>query len=497
MTTGNTVESADSPYGTTDPLDPGTTLQSGTDSGVVGANSNGVRQWMLGAWWGGNYPGCVHFYQDRLIWGGPTSFPDRLDMSNTSLYEVMSPTSLLDGTVTASMAVAVSLNSNTVNDIQWFQGDQNGLIVGTAGGIWVVTSAALSEAIGPTSIHASLSSEFGSIKVQPMHDGLTTVFLQQGGKKMREIKYDIMISGFRGPDITPLATHATVSGFKSLCIQRTPEEILWLVRNDGKLVSVTYDPDQNEVAFAVHEVGGADVKVLSATVIPSPDGTRDEVWIAVSRTVNGATVVYVERMSKLWEVGDAVLDTVDGVQFYRYVPDNTVYLDSSQRAQNDTAFTTVSGLTWLIGQTVAVLADGSVQPNQVVNASGQITLSSPAKDVVVGLPYTSIGRTLTVEAGGADGPAQGKVKRIERVIFRVYETSGFQVTVPGSGAITDVFLRQTNDLMDQPVPLRTDDIVQSWEGGYDRLGQVEWQQSLPEPLNISGLVLQLETEDGG
>jgi hypothetical protein len=232
-------------------------------------------------------------------------------------------------------------------------------------------------------------------------------------------------------------------------------------------------------------------------VIPSPDGTRDEVWLAVSRTINGATAVNIERMSKMWEVGDAVLDTTVAPDFYRYVPALTSYLDSSQRLVSDTAFTTVSGLTWLVGETVGVLADGAAHPDCVVDATGAITLAREAKDVVLGLKYTSIGRTLTIEAGGGDGPAQGKIKRIHRVIFRVYESAGFQVRATNSPTVTDIWLRSTSDVMDEPIPLQTDDVPQAWEGSYDRLGQVEWQQSQPLPLNLSGLVVQLETQDGG
>lgn len=477
-----------------DPLDPGAP-HSGTDPGVPG-NGSGVRQWALGIWWAGNYPACVHFYEDRLCFAGAPQSPDRIDMSNSTAYEVFSPNALLDGTVVASNACAFSLNSNTVNAVRWLQSDQNGLIAGTAGGEWIVSSASITEALSPTSIIAKQTTEFGAAQVPPVHTGMTTLFLQAGGRKLRELKYSFMINGFEGTEISPLAEHLTAGSFSAMALQRTPQQVLWLVRNDGTLVSVSYDSDQNEVAWASHPVGGGSAKVLSLAVIPSPDGDRDEVWLAVQHDVGGQ-VVFIERMSKMWEVGDATLDTTVAPDFYRYVPSLTTYLDASQRLTSNTAFSSVSGLTWLEGVTVGVLADGAAHPDCVVDGTGTIQLARPANDVVVGINYTSIGRTLTIEAGGADGPAQGKIKRIHRVIFRVYESAGFQCRATNSTAVNDVVVRQTNDVMDEPVPLQTDDIPQQWEGTYDRLGQVEWQQSQPLPLNLAGLVVQLETQDGG
>lgn len=489
-------------FGADDPLDPGLP-PTGTDGGVPGASGSGdgVREWCLGAFWDGNHPACVHFHEDRLCFAGAPESPDRVDMSNTSEYDVFSPSKLLDGTVSDSNAVSFSFNSNTVNAVRWMQTDQHGLVCGTAGGVWVAAPSAATGGITPTSLSAKQINEYGMIPVPPLHVGKNILSLQLGGRKLRTTTYNFAIDGFEGQDLTPLSEHLTVGGFTSLAIQRNPYQILWLTRADGTLVSVSYDSEQDEVAFASHPLGGvgdADgnpPKVLSVECIPSPDGTRDEVWLAVQRYVNGATVVYIERMSKIWEVGDQVLDASG--DFYRYVPSLTSYADASQRLVSGSPVTTVSGLTWLEGETVGVLADGATHADKVVSG-GSITLDVPAKDIVVGLKYQSIGRTLPVEAGGADGPAQGKLKRIHKVIFDVYESSEFATNPRGDAyPLQPVTFRQTNDTMDEPVPLRTGAVTVSWEGTYDTLGQVEFHADGMQPLNLSGMSIQLETQDGG
>lgn len=487
-------------WGGRDPLDPGA-VPSGTDPGVVG-NGAGVRQWALGAWYAGNYPACVHFHEDRLCLAGAPQYPQRIDMSNSGAYTIFSPSALLDDTVTAANSCSFSLNSNTINAIAWMQTDQHGLVVGTRGSEWVVGSSSTTEPISPTSIQAKQTSEYGATLVPPLHVGQSTLFLQLGGRKLRDLKYNFAVDGFEGGDLSVLAEHVTVGGFTALGVQRTPFQLLWLRREDGTLVSVSYDAEQNEVAWCPHDMGGFSdaaqtlpAKVVSLAVIPAPDGTRDELWLAVQRRIDGADVVSIERMSKVWEVGDAVLDTSVTPPLPRFVPTETVYLDACQRLASDTPVTEVSGITWLEGQTVGVMADGASHPDCVVTG-GKITLQREAKDVVVGLNCPSRATTLPIEAGGADGPAQGKVKRIRNVIFQVYETAGF--TVVGANDVrTELPFRATNDLMDQPAPLRTESVPVSWEGTYDRDGQITFEQTQPLPLNVSGLVIQVETQDGG
>jgi hypothetical protein len=482
-----------------DPINPGAP-HTGTDPGVSG-NGSGVREWRLGAYWPANYPRCTHFHEDRLCFAGAPQSPDRIDMSCSSEYEVFSPTNLDDGTINDANACSFALNSNTVNAIFWMQTDQHGLVLGTAGGEWVLMPSPGAASITPTSVQARQINEYGSVAVAPLHVGKNTLYLQTGGRKLRTAGYDFTSDGYTGDDITPLAQHATVSGFVSMAVQRTPQQILWLARADGALVSCCYDDKQNEAAWAVHSIGGvgdADgnpPKVLSVDVIPNPDGTYDEVWLAVQRYINGATVVYVERMSKLWEEGDASVDE-NGTP--RYVPDDTVYADCAQRVTNTTAFGTISGATWLEGATVGVMGDGSMQSDAVVDDSGGLTLEFEAKDVVIGFKYSSIGRTLKIEAGGADGPAQGKIQRVHRVLFDVIESAGFYVNARGgSYPLQDIPFRKTDDLMDAPTPLRTDTVVVAWEGTYDRGVQIEWQSKGMLPFNLSGMSAQLETQDGG
>lgn len=448
--------------------------------------------WRLGVWNSANgYPQAVVFNQDRLIWAGCPQYPNRLDGSNVSDYENMSPTNI-DGTVVDSNAVAFTLNSNTVSAIRWMVSDEWGLLIGTAGGEWVAVGAngaTYNSPITPSSIIVKQTTSYGGIGIPPVRVGKSTLFIQRTGRKLREMTYQYVINTFQAPDISLVSEHLTKSGLKQMGLVAAPQQIVWMCTNAGALNGMVYDKDQELIGWFSCQLGGfydaantLPPQVESVACIPSPDVTRDELWVLVNRNINGVNHRYVEVMTKSWEDGDVLA--------------NAVFVDSSA-SYSGAPTTTISGLTWLEGQTVGVLADGSVHPDCIVDSTGKITLSRSASTVQVGLKYTSAGKTLRIEAGGGDGPAQGKLKRLHRAAFRFFQSVGF-ITAPavnGLAAYPENF-RDSSMPMDQPVALFTGDKRWSWEGTYELEGQIAWQQTDPLPQTILLIAAQLETQDG-
>lgn len=456
-----------------------------TTTGTVGS----TVFWRLGAWSSTlGYPSTVVFHQDRLTWGGTTSYPSRIDASNVSDYENMAPTQT-DGSVIDSNALSFSLSSQTVNVINWMVSDEWGLLVGSAGGEWVIAASNQQNAMTPTNVNAKQVSTYGVAQIPPIRFGKSTLFIQRTKRKLRELSYQYIVGTFQAPDISLLGEHLTTGGIKQLARMQSPYSTLWACTTDGRLIGMIYDKDQETSGWHRHSLGGySDAGqilppiVESVACMPSPTVDRDELWVVVKRYINGQTKRYVEVMSKFWEDGDTV--------------STGNFLDSSAQYSGSPT-TTITGLTWLVGQTVGVLADGSVHADCVVNGSGQITLTRSSSTVQAGLRYNSEGKTLRIEAGGADGKAQGKLKRIHRVIFRFFQSLGFKVgsASPGIGTVDEAF-RTSADLMDNPVALFTGDKVWNYEGTYEREGQIYWLQNDPLPSNILMLSVQLETQDG-
>lgn len=447
--------------------------------------------WRLGSWSDTlGYPSCATFHQDRLCFGGQTGYPNRIDCSATGDYENFSPSNT-DGTVVDSNALSFTLNSGKLNAARWLISDEWGLLIGSAGSEWVISPSSTQQALTPTNVNTKELSNYGSADTAPVRVGKVILFVQRTKRKLREMLYQFVDSTFTAADISLVGEHLTQSGLKQMAVQFAPQQVVWIVREDGTLVGMTYDRDQKIVGWHKHVLGGKGYSgvgapvVGSVAIIPATDNTRDEVWLTVGRYVNGAFRWDVERMSKVWEDGDAIEDSV--------------FVDSSS-SYFGAAVDTITGLDWLKGETVSVLLNGATHPDRVVSSTGTITLQNETSalniTVQVGLSYTSRAKTLTIESGGTEGPSQGKLKRIHRVVMRFFQTMGLKIHSDQYGiAPYDIPTRTDADPMDVALALYSGDRAIPYEGKWDMEGRIGFETDTPLPCNITMLMAQLDTQE--
>lgn len=155
--------------------------------------------------------------------------------------------------------------------------------------------------------------------------------------------------------------------------------------------------------------------------------------------------------------------------------------------------TTVSGLSHLEGQTVDVLVNGATHPQRTVS-SGSITLQDKGSKVQVGLPCPAKLQTERLNAGAADGTAQGKTARINKAVIRFFESLGIQYGRDFDN-LDEIDFRSALDRMDNPPPLYTGDLTLDWPGDYDSNQWLCFQQSDPLPCTIVGIMPTVSTYD--
>lgn len=452
--------------------------------GAVNSSTTQLN-WRLGVWSDTTgFPRCSTFYEDRLFFAGAALYPQRLDGSKSGLYENFSP-SAADGTVADDNAVAFTLNADEVNAIRWLSPNEKGLLAGTTRSEWQVKASSLNEALTPTNISAKPSTRYGSALVAPVSAGKVVLFVQRSSRKLRELAYVFEVDGFKAPDMTVLAEHITRTNITEVAYQEQPQAIVWGVRGDGVLLGMTYDRDQDVVAWHRHVLGGRSTVdgaapiVESVAVTASPDGARDEVALIVKRYINGGTKRYVEYVTKMWEDGDEQVDAF--------------YADCGRAIVNASPSTSVTGLWHLEGEDVGVYVDGAVHPGATVT-NGAITLSYAGTKVTVGYHYNSDGQTLPWEGGAQDGSAQGKTKRVSRLGFWLVDALGLEYG-PDADHLTELLQRQWGDEFGDPASLFTGVIRAPFEGVYDRTGQVYWRASGPFPATISAVMPQGSVSD--
>ena len=439
---------------------------------VVGV-SGATHRWAHGAWTGKNgYPRTVSFFEDRLWWAGTANNPQTLWASKTSEYENHHIVDLDES------ALIFTLNTDQVNVIEWINAGKV-LMIGTAGGEFVVSAATETEALVPGNVRVVRHSTYGSkTKVAPVRVEQVLLFVQRSGRKVRELVFDDTVNAYVAPDMTILADHVTLGGIT----RQEPNRMLWGTLANGGLVCFTYERAQQVTAWHRHTIGGTDSKVESIAVIPHPNEDQDQLWMIVSRTIGGATKRYVEVLEPEWLRANAA---------------SAAFFVDSGLSYSGVAATTMTGLEHLEGETVSILADGATHLDKVVS-SGSVTLDRAATSVHIGLQYSATLQTMRLDAGAADGTAQGKTKRITNVVVRLDQTGGGLRYGPTEvDADMDEFhLRDSLDPMDSPVPLFDGDTdVLPWPSGYEQAGKVTVRHTLPLPCTVTAIMPQLITQD--
>jgi hypothetical protein len=431
--------------------------------------TSATTRWSEGAWsTRRGYPHAVTFYEDRLWFAGSASRPQTLWASTSGDYENHKYGTNDDD------ALNYTINTQDMNTIEWLAPTKV-LAIGTVNGEFTLSATQISDPVTPTNVKITPQTTFGSAPdVKPLRVGSVILFLQRAGRKLREYAYQFDTDSFVAPNMNVLADHVTESGVVEMAYQQEPNQIIWAARADGALVGMTYERTEDVVGWHRHTIGGGIVE--SVINIPHWDGDQDVLWMIVRRTIDGASVRYVEYMEKYQTGADSF------------------FLDCGL-TYDGSPVTAISGLDHLEGETVSVLVDGATHPNRTV-AAGAINLQLEGSVVHVGLAYTATIKTMPVEAGSQDGTAQGKEQRINNVVLDLFETGAGLWYGPNTTDMDEYAVRSSSHDMDEPVPLFTGhtDLL-AWPGEYEKGTQMVVQHRLPLPCTVRALLPQMHTYD--
>jgi hypothetical protein len=411
----------------------------------------------------GDYPGAAGYFQQRKCFGGTLNAPQNAWMSNSGtegMFDYSLPSLDTDAVV---FRVAAQKADAIVHIIPMKQ-----LILLTSESEFVLESSG-SSAITPSSVSVSPQSYIGASNVQPTIINTTTVYVAARGGHVRELGYAWTQNGYMTNDLSLRAAHL----FDNLTIvdqaySKSPWPIVWFVSSSGDLLGFTYIPEEQMGAWHHHDTHGKFESCVSVS-----EGSEDVLYAVINRTINGATVRYIERQAS------RVIDPNDSSTWF--------FVDAGISQSFEEPVTRISGLTWLEGCTVAVLADGGVQSQKVVTG-GAITLDHAASVVQIGLPYTSDLLTLPAVMQ-VDGYGQGRTKNVNKAWVKVYQSSGIFVG-PDEDHLTEIRQR-TNEPWGSPPALQSAELEVMTSPYWQAGGQTLIRQKNPLPLEVVGLTLEV------
>lgn len=287
------------------------------------------------------WPSAVTYFPDRLILAATTQEPVGVFGSQTSNYHnfgVSSPVVNSDG-------FAVFLNARQLNSISDLVPLQD-LIISTANITWRMTAGADGAALGPLAIQAIPQAFVGaSPNVAGVLYADSMIYAIYGGRRLRDLVYQFQFNKYIGSELTAYSRHLVPFGVEIVKMYYAPDPwgLLYVLRSDGILLCCTYVRDQQMIAWCRWDTQGL---IDDIALIPENNGYA--LYVIARRTIQGATVRYIERLSQ-WET-NTIFD-------YKFMDASLTFDGRNLLA---TTMILTGGTTWLAGDTATLTAVGAM-----------------------------------------------------------------------------------------------------------------------------------------
>lgn len=498
-----------------------------------------------------DYPGTCGYFEQRRVFGGSRNRPDTSfysQVGNHSNFTRSSPAAADD-------AFEATLNAQEVNEIRHFV-PGNDLIVFTAGTEWRINSGTDS-AFSIESIKQKPQSAWGASHQKPIVIGPTILYVQDNRASIRSLGYSLSNDGYVGSDMTLLADHLFGAFEDREIVQITdwaygkaPDSLVYVVRSDGQLALLTFEQEQEVLAWSRWDTRG-EFKAV-AVIRPSSDDIDDAAYFVVKRTINGETVRYIERTvsPRFTDVRDCffvdcgvTLDeptTITGVSLTNPVvltvpghtfvngdevdiadivwdvePDDDGNADQPDQLNGNryTVSGAAAGTIELSGvdgtDFVARVKGGAVRKavtaisgldhlegaSVVALADGGVVSGLTVEDGAITLPAKAsrvhvglryIADIETLNIEAPQGTIQGKLKKVNKVVVRLKKSRAILIG-PDAYNLTEMKLRQSESMGD-PTALITGDYEVVLTGQWNTNGRIFLRQREPLPMTVLAVV---------
>jgi Ubiquitin-activating enzyme E1 FCCH domain len=285
-----------------------------------------------------NYPGAVVFSQGRRIFGRTLNDPGLIWGSKSGLpynFNLHSPIQEDD-----PIKVRLREAGNIKHLIEIGK-----LVALTENGEWAVIGSDTALLTPLSGVNPKKQSSNGISDLRPLLVNSEVLYVTPQGEAVRSLEFDLNADGFGGPEVSAYASHL-LEGHQLIdwAYQRTPHPIVWVVRDDGALLGLTYVKEQDIIAWHKHDTDG---EVESVAVLA--ESGADAVYLIVKRTIDGQTKRYIERMHNRFEQ-----DVIDQV-----LMDCSHTLDGRNTGVTTLTLSEYSGGGWLYTSTINVTASAS------------------------------------------------------------------------------------------------------------------------------------------
>ena len=383
------------------------------------------------------YPAAVTFHENRLCFAGTIAEPDTIWMSKIGNFFNFD---LGDANDTDSINLVAA--TGDVNEIRYMKSNRDLQIFTLSDELYVPTF--LNQAITPTNAQIRKQTPYGTEFVMPTSIDGATLFVERGGRSIREYIYSDSEDSYISTAVSTVATHLI---------------------NDPVDIAVVHSGFNTQESYAAFVMSNGDIALFS-----SNRAEKRAAWTKV--TTSGNFLATASIGSRLFVYGE----NLDGNYVLSEFVDN-IGLDNYIYKPYGSGLLSLSGL--YVSGTVDVIGyDGTnkVYLGEFTVSSGDIdvTAHSSYTHFYVGKKFTSKVITNPIDTVAGNGPATGDIRGVASVVVNVKDSSSLK--------INSRIINNTNGFTgNKEVRLL----------GYNRNPQITIEQSDPLPMQINGLISEL------
>lgn len=400
------------------------------------------------------YPKSACFYAGRLVLGGTKAKPQSLFLSKSGSFFNFD---IDDGD--DDEAIFITISSRQLNNIVDVYPGRN-LQVFTDGAEFTINA----NNVTPQSITVTPQTSHGSLLLEAKEIDGATIFADRNGKSLKEYVYNFNEDAYVARDISVLSPELINSPVDLAILGGTTSDDanwIFIVNSDGQATVLNTLREQDIKGFTKWTTTGF---LTNASVVD------DQLYMVNKRTVGGVESYFIER----WDFNSL--------------------LDCSKAQTNVVPLGTLSNLDHLEGETVRVVADGSVLPDRVVTG-GQITLTASEEAhtaIEVGIGFVPTLQPMPLATNIGSGQNQTRLKKLVRMNIRVKDTYGLYIE--GIAQPIRQFGPAATSPLDSPPVAKTGIVedyypLQGWER-YDSMPLI----TLPDPTPCTILMIESEVE---
>jgi hypothetical protein len=252
-----------------------------------------TADWALGLFSDNSGCNAIIMHEGRLFYGGFTFNVARVAGSESGNFNGFAQ---FDGSLTTAenddRAIYLDINDGQVNTVQWLASTAEKLLIGTAGSEFFARGSN-NDIMTPTGTVVKPLSRRGSMLTKPVIVDGHVIYAQRTKRTLRRILFNLESDKEFSQWLNLLSEDILLENVVEMAYQQDPHSVLWVLKADGNLVGFTILVDQKVLAAHEHTFNGF---VESIAVVPSPNEDHSQLWLAVKRTIDGATERHIEFM---------------------------------------------------------------------------------------------------------------------------------------------------------------------------------------------------------